>query len=198
MGSDIGVTNLPGQQATISGCVVRELEQHLYNLISDNTPVFTPEPNEAEVTSCMDIIADWIAERHPLDSRRMVLFKLPQEHGESMLQYSNRILDIADECDLNDITQQEIMAMVFITHYRSPQFRKELRRHGVGVTWQFIRNEAQGWDISQRCMYVCIEVALRGDAHGIGRSNWAKGRDPSGSWVQYPNPAVPTAPRHSR
>ena len=24
-------------------------------------------------------------------------------------------------------------------------------------------------------MYVCIEVALRGDAHEIGRSNWAKG-----------------------
>ena len=49
------------------------------------------------------------------------------------------------------------------------------------------------------CMYVCIEeVALRGDAHGIGRSNWAKGRDPSGSWVQYPNPAVPFIPRRSR
>ena len=31
------------------------------------------------------------------------------------------------------------------------------------------------------CMYVCIEVALRGDAHGIRHSNWAKG-----SWVQYP------------
>ena len=25
-------------------------------------------------------------------------------------------------------------------------------------------------------MYVCIEVALRGDAQGIGRSNWAKGK----------------------
>ena len=37
-------------------------------------------------------------------------------------------------------------------------------------------------------MYVCIEVALCADAHGIGRSNWAKGRDPSDSWVQYPNP----------
>ena len=24
-------------------------------------------------------------------------------------------------------------------------------------------------------MYVCIEVVLRGDAHGFGRSNWAKG-----------------------
>ena len=48
------------------------------------------------------------------------------------------------------------------------------------------------------CMYVYIEVALRGIAHGKGRSNWAKGRDPSESWVQYPNPAVPTAPRHSR
>ena len=68
-----------------------------------------------------------------------------------MVQYSNWILDIADECDLNDITQQEIMAMVFITHCRSPQFRKELRRHGVGVTWQFILKEAQGWDRSQRC-----------------------------------------------
>ena len=53
-------------------------------------------------------------------------------------------------------------------------------------------------DYTKEGMYVCIEVALRGDAHGIGRSNWAKGRDPSGSWVQYPNPAVPTAPRHSR
>ena len=32
------------------------------------------------------------------------------------------------------------------------------------------------------CMYVCtIEVALREDAHGIGSSKWAKGRDPSGS-----------------
>ena len=47
-------------------------------------------------------------------------------------------------------------------------------------------------------MYVCIEVALRGDVHGVGRSNWAKGRDPSGSWVQYPKPAVPLIPRHSR
>ena len=33
---------------------------------------------------------------------------------------------------------------------------------------------------NRTCMYVCIEVALRGDAHGIGRYNWAKGRDPSG------------------
>ena len=47
-------------------------------------------------------------------------------------------------------------------------------------------------------MYVCIELALRGIAHGKGRPNWAKGRDPSESWVQYPNPAVSTAPRHSR
>ena len=74
----------------------------------------------------------------------MKLFKLPQEQGEGMVAYSNRILDIADECDLNDITQQEIMAMVFITHCRSPQFRQELRRHGVGVTWQFIRKERRG------------------------------------------------------
>ena len=61
----------------------------------DNTAVFTPEPNEDKVTSCMDNIADWIAERHPLDTRRMELFKLPQEQGEGMVAYSNRILDIA-------------------------------------------------------------------------------------------------------
>ena len=46
-------------------------------------------------------------------------------------------------------------------------------------------------------MYACIEVALRGDAHGIERSNWTKGRDPSGTWVQYPNPAVPSIQRQS-
>ena len=47
-------------------------------------------------------------------------------------------------------------------------------------------------------MYVCIEVAFHGIDHGIERSNWDKGRDPSGSWVQYPNPAVPSIPRHAR
>ena len=75
LGSDLGVTHIPGQQATLSGCVNRELEQHLYNSISDNTPIFTPEPNKDEVMSCMDFIADWITERHPLDSRRMELLK---------------------------------------------------------------------------------------------------------------------------
>ena len=40
----------------------RELEQHPYNLISDNTPVVTPEPNEDEVQSCMDIIVEWISD----------------------------------------------------------------------------------------------------------------------------------------
>ena len=50
-------------------------------------------------------------------------------------------------------------------------------------------------DSTTRCMYVCsIEVALYGDAHGIGCSIWAKGRDPSGSWVQYPNPAGTIGP----
>ena len=82
-----------------------------------------------------------------------------------MVAYSNRILDLADECDLNDITQQEIMAMVFITHTRSPQFRQELRRHGVGVTWQFIRKEAQGWDRSKRC-----EEQSNGQAYAVQRN----------------------------
>ena len=46
--------------------------------------------------------------------------------------------------------------------------------------------------------YVCIEVALGGNAHGIGRSNWAKGRDLTGLRVQYPNSAASSIPRHSR
>ena len=50
----------------------------------------------------------------------------------------------------------------------------------------------------RRRFYVCIEVALHGIAHGIGWSNWAEGKDPSGSWVEYPNPAVPLIPLHAR
>ena len=178
LGSDIGVTNLPGQQATISACVERELEQHLYNLISDNTPGFTPEPNEDDVQSCMDIIADWISERHPLDSRRMKLFKLPQECGESMVQYSNRILDLADECDLNNTKQQEIIVIIFICGCRSPQFCKELRRHGVGITWQFIRKEAQGWDRSLRCEEQNGDKAFNITKNASQTSNQSQARNP--------------------
>ena len=42
------------------------------------------------------------------------------------------------------------------------------------------------------CMYLC------GIAHCYRWSNWAKGRDPSESWVQCPNPAAPLMPRHLR
>ena len=38
LGSDLGITHLPGQQAAHSGCV----EQHLYNSISDNPPHLHP------------------------------------------------------------------------------------------------------------------------------------------------------------
>ena len=47
------------------------------------------------------------------------------------------------------------------------------------------------------CMYVCIEAALRGIAHYYGRSNWAWRRGPSMEWIQCPNPAVPSIPRHA-
>ena len=97
----------------------------------------------------------------------------------------NRILDIADECDLNDITQQENMAMVFITHCRSPQFRKELRRYGVGETWQFIRKEAQGLDRSQRC-----EEQSNEKAYAIKR-NTQKAQYRSQAKNQRPNNASP-------
>ena len=133
------MTNLPGQQATLSGCVDRELEQHLYNSISDNTPVFTPEPNEDEIMTLSRIglpsDTPWTPEEWSFSSSH-------KNGGESMVQYSNRMLDLADECDLNDITQQEIMTMIFICGCQSPQFRKELRRHGVGVSWQFKKKEA--------------------------------------------------------
>ena len=47
-----------------------------------------------------------------------------------MVGYSNRISDLADKCELNEITQQEIMAMIFICGCRSTHFRQDLRRQG--------------------------------------------------------------------
>ena len=75
--------------------------------------------------------------------------------------------------------------MVFITHCRSPQFRQELRRHGVGVTWQFIRKEAQGWDRSKRC-----EEQSNDKAYAIKR-NTQKAQNRSQAKNQRPNNASP-------
>ena len=106
LGSDLGVTHIPGQQAAVSEYVDAYIEQHLYNNLSDNTSIFTSEPNEDEIQSCIDFIHYWIIECHPLDTRCMELFKLSQERGESMVQYSNKISDLANDCELNEITQQ--------------------------------------------------------------------------------------------
>ena len=47
-------------------------------------------------------------------------------------------------------------------------------------------------------MYVCTEVTLRGDAHGIGRSTWGQGMVQSVLWIQCPNPAASLIPHHAR
>ena len=81
------------------------MSSSIYTTASATThPIFTPEPNKDEIMSCMDFIHDWIMERHPLDSRQMELFKLSQERGESIVQYSNRISNLADKSELNEIT----------------------------------------------------------------------------------------------
>ena len=74
--------------------------------------------------------------------------------------------------------------MVFITHTRSPQFRQKMRRHGVGVTWQFIRKEAQGWDRSKRC-----EEQSNGQAYAVQRNPQRTGqRNQRGTPAQNPRP----------
>ena len=62
---------------------------------------------------------------------------------------------------------------------------KELRRHGVGVTWQFIRKEAQGWDRSQLC-----EEQSNEKAYAIKRNN-QKAQNRSQAKKQRPNNASP-------
>ena len=124
----------------LSGCVDADIEQHLYNNVGNNMPIFTPEPIMIEIQSCMDFIYDWITERHLLDIRRMELFKLTQEQGNRWSHTPNRISDLADKYELNEISQQEIMAMIFICSCRSTRF-----------SWQFIRKEGAGWDRASCC-----------------------------------------------
>ena len=52
LGSDMDVTSIPRQQAALSGCVNSDIEQYLYSVIGDNTPVFTPEPTDVECRNC--------------------------------------------------------------------------------------------------------------------------------------------------
>ena len=73
----------------------------------------------------------------------MCMDHITQEWGESLVAYSNKISGLADECKLNEITQAEIMAMIFICGCRSTKFRLDLRPQGKGVTWQFIKIKEQ-------------------------------------------------------
>ena len=68
--------------------------------------------------------------------------------------------------------------MIFICGCRSPQFRKELRRHGVGITWQFIRKEALGWDRSLRCKVQNGDKAFNITKHTSQASNRSQARNP--------------------
>ena len=51
---------------------------------------------------------------------------------------------------------------------------------------------------SSACMYACIEVALCGIAHGIGRPIGPGGGAHQKSAFNVPTPRVPSVPRHAR
>ena len=110
---------------------------------------------------------------------------VPDYHNETSFSSSSRDLIVSSSCG----------AFSFLPFLLFPSFFCTQEGGLVSSFFVGLLDSLYNDDV---CMYVCIEVALRGDAHGIGRSNWAKGRDPSGSWVQYPNPAVSLIPRHSR
>ena len=54
LGSDMGVINIPGQQATLAGYLDADIEQYLCSILGYNTLIFTQEPNDDEVFSGID------------------------------------------------------------------------------------------------------------------------------------------------
>ena len=147
--SNFAADSIPGQQAVLFSVIDGQIMNYVDREIDKDTPVFAEKKprNDAilagavtRIQCCMDVVKQYFDEKYPLLNRRLDLFTMVQLQGEPFSAFCRRIQVLAEECDLGNLTQEDIMVISAINGSRS-NILFELRKEPE-IKWKHIKELA--------------------------------------------------------
>jgi len=120
-----------GQRTALFKNLDRTLEAHVRQQSDEDTPVFE-EPRDDDLEdgppSCIEYVLEYFSKTYPMAARRIDLLRIRQDRAEPRRAYLRRIQNLADECDLAEITQEDLMILISINGAETEEDRRSMRK----------------------------------------------------------------------
>ena len=78
-------------------------------------------------TSCFAILETHFQVSNPLFKRRSELLKLKPTQGEQFTSYMNRLKETSEECDLQNISHEDVILLIATMHCNKEELRKDIK-----------------------------------------------------------------------
>ena len=152
----------------LNGCLDTRMASALrtHKKITAETEINTPD------NGCLDILREIFLEKNPLWLRRHWYFQCVQAKDESVEQWWSRKLDKARECDLRNITAEEIGMLELIRGIDNQALRREFLKQ-CDPTLDGLLQIAKNW---QRSTDVNKNMESTVDSRKTSNSNYQKGK----------------------
>ena len=158
--------------------------------IDDDTPVFTkaaaahnmageavPLDARPQGTSCLTILETHFQVSNPLFKRRSKLLKLKPTQGEQFTSYTTRLKETSEECDLHNISHQDVILLIATMHCNKEELRKDIKRYR-NPTWLAVEQLAENYERSM----------VDEEPHKVGQVKRQDNKKKKKSNNKYPNP----------
>ena len=149
--SNLGKGDKIKQQQALIKLIDSVLAAKLRGKIDDDTTVFTEMAAECNMageaapmdaspqrTSCFAILETHFQVSNPLFKRRSELLKLKPSQGEQFTSYMTRLEETSEECDLHNISHEDVILLIATMHCNKEELRKDIKRYR-NPTWIFFR-----------------------------------------------------------
>ena len=102
----------PGVQR---GLLENDIDSHLANALRAHPDITDDTPIESDNgTNCLKILKDIFMDKNPTWVRRKTWFECTQKEDETVIQWWNRKLEIAKQCDLENMKPEELAMLQFM------------------------------------------------------------------------------------
>ena len=98
-------------------------------------------------TSCFAILETHFQVSNPLFKRRSELLKLKPSQGEQFTSYMTRLKETSEECDLHNISHEDVILLMATMHCNKEDLRKDIKRYR-NPTWIAVGQLAENYERS--------------------------------------------------
>ena len=95
-------------------------------------------------TSCFAILETLFQVSNPLFKQRSELLKLKPSQGEQFTSYMTRLKETSEECNLHNISHEDVILLIVTMHCNKEELRKDIKRYR-NPTWIAVEQLAENY-----------------------------------------------------